>query len=179
MINLWSSLPRTRLFLVCPTDSLEVLIRKKFMGDAFFCTALGVYFKFDHQLQNDLWDLIKDNGIEEVILVSSVDNVFYRQAFNKRHKYNYPVNKVLSRMEEGQSGQLNCSGAFFSNLYSLVSNHLTDQKERLLSTDHLGSNLTYENIAVKAYAYQPFEEVYYTPHEIQRRGSLLNGVSCN
>jgi len=168
-----------RLFLVCPTDSMELIIRNKFMGEPFFVTALGAYFEFDLQEQLDLWDLICENRITQIVFVSSIDNLFYWRTFEKHRKHHYPIDKALARTWKKISENRLEPGVFFPNVHLLAARHLANQKKRLLSTDYIGGHLSKENVAVKAYVYHPQEEVFYSLAEIEERGCLLNSISCN
>ena len=170
---------KNSLFLVCPMDRMEPLIRDKFSGEAFFCSALGVYFEYDIQTQFSLWDLIRENRIDRVIFATSVNNVFYRQAFKKIATTTYPINETLADTRKQLADHLMSSDVLFPNFHLLAAQHMANQKERLLTTQYLGAKLTKGNVEVKAYVYQPQEGVFYNLGEVEKRGHLLSKVSCN
>lgn len=168
-----------RLFLICPTENTEQLIRNHFTGEAFFCTALGGYFQFDFNTQSNLWDLICKNNINQIVFVSSIDNVFYKQAFKRNIKHSYHIDNVLSETKKNIFEHSLHSNIFSSNFYLLAARHLTNQKKRLLSTNYLGSNLKREQVSVKAYVYQPKDNSFYSPRGIKEKEYLTKNIVYN
>ena len=171
--------PVNRLFFVCPTDHLEVPIRKQFMGEAFFCSALGVHFEFDIQMQFDLWDLIGENAIEQVIFVSAITNVFYKEAFENPESSGFSIIESLAQTRKKDSNHMKDLQHFFPNLHALAASHLAEQKERLLSSNYLGNLLASEHVAVGAYVYEPRKEAYYHLEEVKKKGEVLSNISFN
>lgn len=143
------------LFLICPTDSMEKSILTHFSGVGYFYTALGVYFEYDFTMQSELWELICEHRIEEVVFVTAFNNVFFVDVSNKNVKHSYPVDEALAEAKSRISKHLIQPEVFSSNYHLLVANHLKHQKRRLLSTNYLGSRLKKEKIMVNAYAYHP------------------------
>lgn len=179
MKSIWEGARHNVLFFACPTDNLELLLRKRCKGEVFFCTALGVHFEFDSEMQHGIWELICENAVDQVIFLSAVNNVFYKQAFEKRRKCSYPVNESLAKTRKKVCGHSVRSGVFFPNIHSLVAGHLTEQIEHLLSTEYLGARLMTEQIAVEACVYDPQNEMYHSLEEIEQKGELLSNISCN
>ncbi len=167
------------LFLVCPTDNMEQLILNNFKGEAFFYTALGVYFEFDFRTESRLWELICENGINQIIFVSTIHNIFYQHAYARKGKHNFPIDKVLAETKKKISKNLIQPEAFGSNFHLLAAKHLRNQKKRLLSSPYLGEHLKKEKIPVKAYVYEAHEKIFYHLREIEQRGYLLNSISNN
>ena len=114
-----------RLFLVCPTDGMEPLIRKEFEGEAFFYTALGACFEFDIQTENSLWEMILDNDIRQIVFLSSTSNVFYQDAFSKQQKRDYPIDVALAKTRKS----IFHHKSFTPNVHLLAANHLKSQKK--------------------------------------------------
>ncbi len=179
MTRVWQDTAGKGLFFVCPTDRIEALIEKKYRGEAYFYSALGVYVEFDFKTQHDLIDMISTNRIDQIVFISSMGNAFYKRALDEPQKWNYPVSKALVRAREKNAGQCLYSPAFFSNPYRLVAGYLQDQKERLLSTDYLGKYVEKEAISVEVYAFQPHKGEYYSPEELCKTGQLLERISVN
>ncbi len=165
----------SRLFLVCPTDGMEQHIRKEFKGEAFFYTALGLYMDFDAESENELWQLIVEKNIDQVVFVSSFSNVFYNDSFDKKRRRNYPVDIALDITRKKDIKH----PSFAPNIYLLAAKHLENQKHRLLSTDYLGYHLTQNKIPVVAYVYQPKSEFFCSISEIEKRGFWLDKISAN
>jgi len=168
-----------RLFLICPTDRMEQLIVNHFRGEVYFYTALGAYFEFDLRVQSKLWDLIGEYRIEQVIFVTAINNVFYKQVFDKNEKHNYPIDEILAETKKEISKHRIHPEVFSSNLHLLAARHLKNQKQRLLSTRFLGNRLREKNIIVDAYAYQPEKKIFSSYREIEKMGCLLKSISYN
>jgi len=168
-----------RLFLICPTDNIEQLICNNFTGEAFFYTALGGYFEFDFNTQSNLWDLICKKNINQIVFVSAINNVFYKHAFEKNVKHNYPVDEALSETKKKVFKYLMHPEVFSSNFHLLAARHLINQKKRLLATRYLGNHLKREKVSAKAYVYQPEDNFFYSPREIEEKGYLINSLSYN
>ena len=167
------------LFLICPTDNLEQDISNDFAGEAFFCTALGGYFEFDLETQSNIWDLICEKGINQIVFVSGINNVFFKHAFEKNVKHDFRVDEALSKTKKKIFKHLIYPEVFSSNFHLLAAHHLANQKNRLLSTSYLGGYLKREEILVKAYVYQPEDNFFYPLNKIEEKGYLLSGISYN
>jgi len=179
MKDLRIDISKKRLFLVCPTDHMEQVIHKKFGGKAFFYTALGAYFEFDTETQYHLWDMICELGIDEVLLVTRINNNFYGQAFEHQRKHTYPVNKSLSKIKEEITSHQMSAEIFLPNFYLLAARHIANQKKCLLLTYYLGDHLLQQGISVKACAYHPGKDVFYSLEELEHHGGFLKNISCN
>ncbi len=168
-----------RLFLICPTDGIEAPIRNNFIGSVYFYSALGAYFNFDAQTQNSIWQLINDKMIDQVVMVTAITNVFYQQTFSKDQFTNYPINRVLSKMNNTIDDGAMSMEAIFPNYHLLAAKYMKDQKKRLLSTSFLGNCLEKKNIPFYAYIFHPSDKVFSSLDETEKRGYLLNGILCN
>lgn len=161
--------------MVCPTDGMEQLIRKKFEGEAFFYTALGLYFEFEIQSENDLWQLIVNNSVKQVVFVSSIKNVFYSDAFARNRKQCYSIDEALDKTLKSNIKH----PSFVPNIHLLAAKHLENQKQRLLSTGYLGYQIVQAGIPVEAYVYKPQTKSFCSLNEVNARGSLLNDFCAN
>lgn len=179
MIDLWENISTKTLFLICPTDRIELLILQKIRSKAFFYTALGVDFEFDLDTQCDLRELIVKNRIKRIVFLSAINNVFYRKAFEQRGPYHYPVSRTLARIRKEIYPQRMPPGVFLPNFYGLAARHLAIQKKRLLSTKYLGYHLVEQEIAIEIYFYEPRAEVFYNLEEIEKKGQWLDNISFN
>ena len=158
------------LFLICPTDNLEQDISNEFAGEAFFYTALGGYFEYDLKTQSDVWDLICEKGINQIVFVCGINNVFFKHAFEEKVRHYYRVDEALIKTKKKIFKHLIHPEVFSSNFHLLAAHHLTNQKNRLLSTPYLGGYLKREEIPVKAYVYQPEEHIFYPLNKIDEKG---------
>jgi len=168
-----------RLFLICPTDNLEQVISNDFEGETFFCTALGGYFEFDLKTQSNVWDLICENDINQIVFVIGINNVFFKHAFEKKVKHNYRVDEALSKTKKKIFKHSMYFEVFSSNFHLLAAHHLANQKKRLLSTLYLGNHLKREKISVNSYVYQPEDDFFYPLNEIKEKGYQMQMISYN
>ena len=167
------------LYLVCPTDNLEMPIRNEFGGTAFFYTALGVYFEFDEPTQYDLWELIERQHIERLLFISSVESDFYKRVFDVRRQNVYPVDRELARIRRRIFEPGILPGYGLPNYPLLASEHLATQKERVLSTEYLGCQLISNTIEVKAYLFLPQYTVFQSLEEMEWKAPLIHSISLN
>ena len=167
------------LYLVCPTDNLEMPIRNEFGGTAFFYTALGVYFEFDVPTQYDLWELIERQHIERLLFISSVQSDFYKRAFDVQRQNVYPVDRELAKIRRGIFEPGILPGYGLPDYTLLASEHLATQKERVLSTEYLGYQLISHTIEVKAYLFLPQYTVFRSLEEMEWKTSLIHNISLN
>ena len=177
--NSLKSTSNRSLFLICPTDNLEQDISNDFPGEAFFCTALGGYFEFDLETQSNIWDLICEKGINQIVFVCGINNVFFKHAFEEKVRHNYRVDEALSKTKKKIFKHLMYPGVFSSNFHLLAAHHLANQKKRILATLYLGNQLKREKIFVKAYVYQPEGHFFYPLNEIEEKGYLMQRISYN
>ncbi len=168
-----------RLFLICPTDYIEQAIQNQFNGETYYYTALGVYFEWDHKIESWLWELICEQGIDQIVIVSAIDNIFYSGDLDKNSRRSYPIDEAVIETKKKLSKHLMQPEIFSSNLHLLVARHLANQKQRFLETTSLGSRIRSGGIEVKAYVYRPQEETFCSLEECIQRGNLLSSVSVN
>lgn len=63
-----------RLFLLCPTDTLESTINKVSSGENYFYTSLGNSFDVDFETLSQLQELVEQQEICNIYFVLSDDN---------------------------------------------------------------------------------------------------------
>lgn len=63
-----------RLFMICPTDNIESLIRQKFDGQKYFYTSLGNSFNIDKNELEELLNVVQKHDIEEITFIISENN---------------------------------------------------------------------------------------------------------
>tara|TARA_Y100000385_G_scaffold83502_1_gene85598 strand:+ start:1324 stop:1821 length:498 start_codon:yes stop_codon:yes gene_type:complete len=62
------------LFIICPTDFIEHIIRQRFDGHKYFYTSLGNTFNIEKNNVNDLIKVVQKYAIEEITFILSEDN---------------------------------------------------------------------------------------------------------
>ncbi len=169
---------KSSLYLVCPLDYLEYSIKTSFNGDAYFCTALGVYFEFDLDTQFNLWNIIHENNIGQVVLVTSLNNPLYKKAFENEVECSDHLAKSLYKtcMKIGSNRLMNL---FHQNLYLLVYWHLKKQMTRLMRTEYLGKKIKSNGMLLKAFIRQPKQNRFCDLEEMAWKGHLFNNISYN
>ncbi|QQT26904.1 hypothetical protein [Sphingobacterium spiritivorum] len=75
------------LFMVCPTDHIEMIISNSFKR-YFFYTSLGNSFEFDDYTIGQIKLLISANDIREVIYICCSDNRIVKDAISKQQYRN-------------------------------------------------------------------------------------------
>ena len=71
-----------RLYLICPTDDLEFIIKKRFRGAPYFYTSLGNLISLDERTLGQIAQLVERNSIKEITFVLSTDNNILLDALN-------------------------------------------------------------------------------------------------
>jgi len=168
------------LFLVCPTDNLELPVRKAFDGDIYFHTALGVHFEFEMNMQLELWQFIEEHNIDRVSFITSIQNVFYRRGPDHQEKQrNQSLGQVLDRLRETIFEAEVSAVSWFPYIQRIALKHLENEQRRLLSTEYLGSQLINANIDVNAYLFRPQKEIFHSLEEMNQQAHLLSYASLN
>ena len=72
-----------KLFLICPTDFIELPIRKEFKSECFFYTALGLNFHWDNYCIGEILHLLDRYAINDIVFVSNFRNKFYLDSLNE------------------------------------------------------------------------------------------------
>ena len=158
---------------------MELIIPKHFAGEAFFHTAIGVYFEFDIQAQFEIWDLVLKHGIKQIVFATAINNVFYKDACKRYPAHNYSVTKVLTQTRKSISHDHKSGDELFPNFHLLAAQHLANQKNRLMSSSYIGAQLKQVRIEVSALVYHPQRQSFSSLHATEVRGKLLNIASCN
>lgn len=86
------------LFLICPTDGLEPVIRNRFNGHSFFYTSLGNTLDMDEMALEQISELIEANDISTITLILSEDNRIVLDALDHQRFY-----KISGLIESYQS----------------------------------------------------------------------------
>ena len=75
-----------RLFMICPTDYIESIIRGKFDGQKYFYSSLGNSFTVDGSCAGELIKVIESRQIQEITFVLSENNKIILDA-TQRQRY--------------------------------------------------------------------------------------------
>jgi len=72
------------LFMICPTDHLESIIREKFDGQKYFYTSLGNSFTIEANKVCEIIQVIKKHKIEEITFIISENNKIILDAIDQQ-----------------------------------------------------------------------------------------------
>ena len=153
------------LFLICPTDGLEVDIIDSFQKDVYFYTLLGACFDSSYSTQSTLIDLITDKGINSIILVAAKTNIFL-----KIRTENGDLPKYLPK---------NFSMSIYSNYDLIAAKHLMKQKNKMLRSPLLGQFLIDKNISISGYVFRSLERTFHSADCIKEKNFWGMNINLN
>ena len=77
---------QTCLYMICPTDYLEVIVDNRFSGHKHFYSSLGNTFSMDDRTLGYISGLIKNKDINEIFIMLSEENRIVHDAL-KNQRY--------------------------------------------------------------------------------------------
>jgi len=168
------------LFLICPTDSGESVLFKRFKGQVFFYTALGACFKWDIETQENLINLIKKRNVRHIVLLMKMTNTFFTNKLKVKYNIaNYSVEKTLQFIEDTIPEHLEYLDKTISKQRILATTYLEHQKRRLLDTLNLGKLINNEKISVTSLLYSETENRFLKTENLKERMKLFGAISIN
>lgn len=146
------------LYLLCPTDCLELKINNIFRDENYFYTSLGNSVMFDdYKTLNQLKKLIKKHDIKKIYFVLSNDNQIILNAFDNDdflgiERLYHLYNEITKQREDSsitvQKGKLQ---------FSFLSYYL-NKKIKALETELKG--LSKNNIKINGKIYNKEREIF-------------------
>jgi len=171
---------KNRLFLVCPSGFMEPYIRKKFKGDSYFYTGIGIFFNWDNATQRDLIGLLKRKGIAEIHFVANIDNPTYNGCLPNSMLPLWPPEKSqIAPSTTNQKTEIKESLSTKGKTQLLLANHLARQIIRLKESSCLGKHIGEEAIQVSAFIYDSSDDSVLNTYEIDLQSMLLQGFCSN
>lgn len=168
------------LFLICPTDGMELLLAKRFSGQAFFYTSLGACFEWDLATQEDLINLIKRRDINHIVLLMKVTNTFFIDKVKVKYNLaNYAVEKTLQFIEDTIPEHLKHWDKTIPKQRMLATTYLEYQKRRLLNTVCLGKQIDNGRIAVTSLLYSEAACRFLKTETLKQKMELFETISIN
>ena len=168
------------LFLVCPTDFMEPALRKNCQGQAFFYTALGACFDWNLSTQKNLIGLIKRRNIGQIVLVTKMDNRFFRDKV--KVKYNlahFPVEKALQSIEDSLPEHFHHWDKPLPQLSVLALHYLNAQKRRLLDSEPIGQLIQRKQISIEIQIYDAKKRSFLNMEKLEGKIHLFDSISVN
>ena len=97
---------KKRLFLVCPTDCLEVIINQKFKSINFFYTSVGNSFSIDNKTVDNIKELVIKYDIKNIDFILSLDNTFISNNSSLEIKLKDSIlNRYQQEIKEKRAGK--------------------------------------------------------------------------
>lgn len=169
-----------RLFLVCPSEFMEPQIRKRFKGNSYFYTSVGMFFNWDKTTQGDIIRVLQRRNISEIHFVGTIDNPYYNGFL---HNSILPLlqseknNLVPSNTNLKSKTTRSLSAKGKTQL--LLANHLARQIIRLKESTYLGAYISKEVIRMSAHMYDSTQDNFLNAYEVNLQPILLQGICTN
>lgn len=161
------------IYMLCPTDNLESVIRDKFDGGHYFITSLGNAMPLDNVVKGYISRLIKKERINEITFVLSEDNQIVLDALFKQ---NYSEVRSLGEAYKGlvdYKAQAQYSWPTHHQHPMILSCHLNKKIRELRSSlEHLVPNQIEINGKLFSKSYNSFRPIY--PDLICSNQNILN-----
>jgi len=161
------------LFMICPTDYIESVIRNRFDGKKYFYTSLGNTLTLDKSILSQIAEVIQKHDIKEIIFILSEENsiikdALYKQSFStiKGLKESYD----LIQGHKNQSLDIWQSNNTHFRLLSYFLNHKIEELQFALS------NIISDQIIINGKLYSNDNDCfrYIYPSFMTTNSSLLN-----
>ncbi len=167
------------LFLICPTDHIEDVLRQACSTEAFFYTALGANFRWDIDTQQNLISIIKNQNITQVIFITKNTNLFYREVLEPETEPFFNVTETLLQLDKTLPDYFLDQSHPILRIMLLASRHLQKQQKYLLETPILGKTLKHNKVITKTFVYHPSSHFFYPPKIVENKVLLYGKLSLN
>ncbi|WP_299218148.1 hypothetical protein [uncultured Aquimarina sp.] len=167
------------LFMICPTDNIESVLRQTCSGKAFFYTALGANFRWDIDTQQSLITLIENQKITQIIFITKYTNIFYREVLEPEIEPFFNVSETLLQMDRTLPDYFLNQSHPILRIMLFASRHLQRQQKHILETSILGKALKHNVIITQSFVYHPNNQIFYPPRIIEKKVLLYGKLSPN
>ncbi len=167
------------LFMICPTDNLESVLRQSCSSKAFFYTALGANFRWDIDTQQSLITLIENQKITQVIFITKYTNIFYREVLEPEIEPFFNVSETLLQMDRTLPDYFLNQSHPILRIMLFASRHLQRQQKHIIETPILGKALKKNIISIQSFVYHPKNRIFYPPRIIEKKALLYSKLSPN
>lgn len=150
-----------RLYMICPTDHLEYIIREKFDGQKYFYTSLGNSFSIEANEVNEMIQVIRKNKIEEITFIISENNKIILDAINNQEFIDIRgLNNTYSQINKNRNLSRQMWSSHEQHILFL-SYHLKDKIRKIRNHLHLNSmHQVKVNGKIYSRAYNSFRAIY-------------------
>ena len=146
-----------RLFLLCPTDTLESTINKISSGDNYFYTSLGNSFDVDSETLQHIKELVDKQEICKIYFVLSNDNKIILDALGGQFFSHISGLKKCYKEVKKQQRNAEIIEKSEGSQFSILSYYLNRKRKELqFQLDHLCAH----DVAVSAKIYNKQENSF-------------------
>lgn len=167
------------LFLICPTDHIESVLRQTCNSEAFFYTALGANFRWDTDTQQNLISIIENQKITKVVFITKNTNLFYREVLEPEIEPFFYANETLLQLDKTLPDYFLNQSHPILRIMLLASRHIQRQQKYLLETPILGKALKRHKVIIQSFVYHPNSQIFYPPKIIENKVLLYGKLSPN
>lgn len=171
---------KSRLFLVCPNGFMEPPVRKRFGGNSYFYTAIGVFFEWDEATQHNLTGFLQRKNISEIHFVGNIGNPLYAQFLDDTIiPLRLSYERQLARGYTGLRTEIEGQHEEKMKIWLLAADYLMCQIVRVRESPILGRHIGQEGIRISALVYDPSDDSFLNAAEVHRRAMVLQGICYN
>jgi len=167
------------LFLICPTDYMENVLKQTCSTKAFFYMALGASFRWDIKTQKNLITLIENQKITTIVFVTKYTNLFYKEILEPEIEPFFHASKTLLQLDKTLPDYFLNQSHPILRIMLLVSRHLQKQQKYMQETSILGKALKYNGVVTQSFVYHPNTQIFYPPKIIERKVLSHGQISLN
>lgn len=150
---------KNKLFLICPTSHVEILIKEHFDGEMHFLSCLGtVLHPKDENFCWQLKDYIETYHIKEICLIQDLSSPFLKNVLQKRAVQTFVEDHLASTLQQHKK-QFSSLSRLTCKKQCLATINLRQQskilKQKLRQVDAFDAE-----ISLQAFIYQPKERLF-------------------
>ena len=121
----------SKLYFICPTDSLEPIINDTFTSGSYYYTSLGNSITFDKHVMRQIKKLIRTKKIQEIYFVLSNDNRILLDALGNQNFSDITgLNDFYTQIiQQKKDSETSWQGQNHQSL--ILSNHLNNKIKEL------------------------------------------------
>ncbi|PSL01485.1 hypothetical protein [Cecembia rubra] len=127
-----------RIFLICPSNPIQNYLKKQYRNEPIFFSSPGTVF--EGQANKDLeeiYRLIKEMGITEIIQVHDTDSVFLRDIVLQHDEFEFPGKKILSEIYDSNTHEIEKEAKTSSKVGVLALLHMESQAQYLINQEKI------------------------------------------
>jgi carbonic anhydrase len=159
------------LFLVCPFNHSESLVRSLFREESYFLTApAGIFNCQDTDYANAIASFLTNKEINHIIVVQRTECRFLRNALALKPESNLNAEKVLARLVQTHHLELSALKSLAEKQEKLARFNIDRQMHEIFEHDILRPTLLRRKIKLSGWLFlkRDFERIPFEPLMVQR-----------